>query len=67
MQNRSQQRTVHFDMPVVANEAELAKLVHEMTDARAGGADHLSQRFLTDVWTDRLRVAFLPEVRKQQE
>jgi hypothetical protein len=47
MQNRTQQRTVHLGMPVVADKAQLAKLVHEMTDARAGSADHLSRRFLT--------------------
>jgi hypothetical protein len=44
---------MNLDMPVVADEAELAKLVHEMTDAGSGCADHLGQRFLTDVWADR--------------
>lgn len=49
-------------MPVVADKAQLAKLVHEMTDAGAGGADDLGQRFLTDIRADRLRAAFLPEI-----
>jgi hypothetical protein len=62
-QNRVHQRTVNLDMPVVADQAELAKLVHEMTDAGAGRTDHFGQRFLTDVRADWLRSAFLPEIR----
>jgi hypothetical protein len=53
---------MNFDVSVVADEAQLAKLVHEVTDAGACGADHLGQRFLTDVRTDQLRAAFLPEI-----
>jgi hypothetical protein len=30
---------VNFDMPVVADEAQLAKLVHEMADSGSGGAE----------------------------
>jgi hypothetical protein len=30
------------------DKAELPKLVHEMTDPRPGGADHLGQVFLID-------------------
>ena len=44
---------------------KLAKLVHEMADAGSGGADHVRQCFLTNVRTDRLRAAFLPEIREQ--
>ena len=54
-------------MPVVADEAQLAKLVHEMAHSGSGGADHLCQRFLTDLWIDRLRATFLAEIREQQE
>src|SRR5258705_13550245 len=67
MQNRVQQRTVDFDMPVVADQAKLAELVHEMADARSGGANHLGQCFLTDIRSDRLRTAFLAEMREQQQ
>ena len=67
MQNRTQQRIVYLDMPVVADEAQLAKLVHEMADAGSSCADHLCQRFLTDMWIDRLRAAFFAEIREQQE
>ena len=54
-------------MPVVADEAQLAKLVHEMTDAGAGGADHLGQSFLTDIRADRLRAAFLSKIRQEKQ
>ena len=49
MQHGVQQRTVDLDMPVVADEAELAKFVHKEADAGSGSPDHLSQRFLRDV------------------
>ena len=37
----------------VINKPQLAKLIHKETDARAGRADHLGQRFLTDFCNDR--------------
>ena len=49
MQNGTQKRIVDLDMSVVADEAQLAKLVHEVADAGSRGADHLGQRLLTDV------------------
>src|ERR1700744_2797515 len=64
MQDRGQQRTVDLDVAVVTDQPELAKLVHEETDAGSRRADHLRQRFLADVWTDRLRAALLPEICK---
>ena len=67
MQNRTQQRVVNLDMAVVIDETKFAKLVHEMAHAGSGGADHLRQCFLTNVRTDRLRAAFLPEIREQQQ
>ena len=54
-------------MPVVADEAQFAKLVHEMADSGSSGADHLRQRFLTDVRIYLLRATFLSEMREQQE
>ena len=47
MQNRVQKCIVDLNTPVVADEAQLAKLVHEMADPGASGADHFRQRFLT--------------------
>ena len=58
---------MNFDMPVVTDEAQLAKLVHEMTDAGSGGADHLGKRFLTDVRADRLRTAFFAKIGQQKK
>ena len=40
--DRAQQRAVNL----VVDETKLAKLVHEMADARSGGADHLRQTAL---------------------
>src|ERR1700680_3763384 len=54
-------------MPVVADEAQFAKLVHEMADSGSSGADHLRQRFLTDVRIYRLWAALLSEIREQQQ
>lgn len=67
MQNRTQQRIVDLNVPIIADEAQPAKLVHEIADPGSGGPDHLSQCFLTDARADRLRAAFLAEVREQQQ
>ena len=56
-----------FQVPVVVNEAHLTKLVHEMTDARPGGADHLRQGLLADLCDDGLRPSFLAEVGQQEK
>ena len=67
MQNDVQQRTVHVDAAIVVDQTQLPELVHEKTDARPGGPDHLSQRLLADFRDDRLGFAFLAEIRQQQE
>ena len=59
--------TVHVQPTVVVHEAQFAELVHEETDARARGADHLGQHFLTDLRDHRFRLAFFPNVGQQQE
>lgn len=56
-----------FDFSVVADEAELPEFVHEKAYPRACGADHFSQRLLTDIRTDRRRIAFLAEIRQQEK
>src|ERR1700736_2459566 len=58
---------MNFYRSVIADETELTKLVHEMTDPRPSGADHFSQGCLTDLDVDRLGVAFLAEIREQQQ
>src|SRR5580704_11262255 len=71
VQNDIQQRAVDFDAvfdaAVVFNEAELAKFVHEETDARPRRSDHLGKRLLADFGDNRLRLGFLAEIRQQQE
>src|SRR5579863_4254353 len=67
MQYRAQQGAVNLDLAIVADEAQSPELVHEMTDPRSGGANHLGQRLLTDIGTDRLRAAFFAEIGEQQE
>jgi hypothetical protein len=48
MQNHINQRLIDPDATAVFNKAELAKAIHEETDAGAGGADHLCQSLLRD-------------------
>jgi hypothetical protein len=67
VQNQIQQGPVDFNVAVIGNESELAEFVHEKTDARARGADHLRQRLLADFRQDRFGIALLAEVRKKQE
>jgi hypothetical protein len=67
MQDRTQQRIVDLNVPIIADEAQPAKLVHEIADPGSRGPDHFSQCFLTDVHADRLRAAFLAEIREQQQ
>ena len=67
MQNRAQQRIVDLDVPIIADEAQPAKLVHEIANAGSRGPDHLCQCFLTNVRADRLRAAFLAEIGEQQQ
>jgi hypothetical protein len=40
---------VNVQAAVVPKEPQFAELIHEETDAGPRGADHLSQRFLTDL------------------
>ena len=53
---------MHVDATVVFQEAQLPELIHEETDARPRGADHVGQRgLLNDLWKDRLRLACFPK------
>src|SRR3982074_1754926 len=60
-QNDAQQRAMDLKVAVVADETHLTKLVHEMTDARSGGADHFGERLLADLRCHGLRPAPPPE------
>ena len=49
----------------VIDKAQRPELVHEITDPRPGGADHLGQVFLIDSGMDRFGSAFLAKMRQQ--
>ena len=49
----------------VIDKAQLPELIHEMTDPRPGGADHLCQVVLTDAGNDRFCSAFLAKMCQQ--
>ena len=57
---------MNFEMSVVINETQLAEFVHEVTHARPSRANHLIERFLTDLREDWLRSALLSEIGQQQ-
>src|SRR5437867_9421738 len=46
VEDNGQQRGVDLDVSVVFDEPEIAELVHEKVDARAGRAHHLGKRLL---------------------
>src|SRR5437764_8043576 len=56
-----------FQFSVVFDETQFAEFVHEKAHARSGRADHLRQRFLTELSHDRLWPAFLAEICQQKE
>src|ERR1700737_1613723 len=56
-----------LELSVVLDKTQFAEFVHEKAHARSGRADHFRQRFLTEISHDRLRPAFLAEIRKQKE
>jgi hypothetical protein len=67
VQNQVQQGIMDFQLSIVFDKTQFAEFVHEKAHPRSGRADHLRQRFLTDLSDDRLRLAFLAEICKQKE
>jgi hypothetical protein len=67
VQNHVQQGIMDLKSSVVFDKTQFAKFVHEKAYARSGRADHLRQRFLTELSHDRLRPAFLAEICQQKE
>jgi hypothetical protein len=58
---------VNFNAAVVVNQSQLPKFVHEEADAGSGRSDHLRKRLLAYSRQDRLRPAFLAEIRQKQK
>ena len=58
---------MNFDAAVIINQAQSSKLVHEKTHAGPGRSDHLRKRLLADFCYNRLRSAFLAEIRQKQK
>jgi len=56
---------VDVQVTVVVNKAQLPKLVEKETDTRPRRADHLGQRFLTDLRNSRIRWGVFAKVRQQ--
>jgi hypothetical protein len=52
--------------PIVVDQAKLTKPIHEKTDTRPSGADHLRQYFLVEARTDRLGAALFAVVRQKE-
>ena len=67
VQNHVQQGIMDFQFSVVFDKSQFAEFVHEKAHARSRRADHLRQGFLTKISHDRLRPAFLAEIRKKKE
>ena len=66
-QDHAQEAIVNRQRAVlrVIDKAQRPELVHEMTDPRPGGADHLGQMFLIDSGMDRFGSAVLAKMRQQ--
>src|SRR6202051_3836031 len=54
-------------LSVVADESKFAEFVHEVANAGSGRSNHLRQCFLADIHQNRLRSAFLSEMREQKK
>jgi hypothetical protein len=52
---------------IVLDKAKVPEFIHEMTDPRPGGADHLGQLFLIDSGKLSSVSTLLAKMRKQQE
>ena len=62
MQHHIEQCLVNMNSTVVTDVAELAEVVHELADARAGGANHIGELLLGDWRYHALRLARLSEL-----
>jgi hypothetical protein len=61
------QRAVDLQPAIVVNEAQFSEPVHEKTDSRTSGADHLCQGLLTYLWNNALRHTVLAKMSEQKK
>jgi hypothetical protein len=67
MQDPVQQRLVNIYFSVVIDEAKVAELVHEETDAGPRRPNHFRKNFLSENDRNDRRAAFLSIVREKQQ
>jgi hypothetical protein len=67
VEDHVQQRATDAHTAGVIDEAELAESVHEKTDPRPGGADHLGQGFLADLGDHRLRRSLFTDIGQSEQ
>ena len=58
-QKHTHQRAMDFDLAIVINKSQVAKLVHEVVHPRPRGPDHVRECFLADLGDNR-SPAYLP-------
>ena len=56
-----------FEVSVVADVAQLSKLVHKVAHAGARRADHVRESLLTDLRYHWFRLPVLAEIRQQKQ
>jgi hypothetical protein len=67
VQKNAQQRAMDLDLAVIFDESKLPEFVHEVAHPRTRRPNHLRKRLLADLSRDRLRPAFLAEIRQQKK
>ena len=69
MQDQAQEATINRQPAAAAvfDKTKIPEFIHEITDPRSGGTDHLSQVFLTDPGMHSFDFTFLAKMSQQQE
>jgi hypothetical protein len=67
IQDYIQQRIMDSDLSVVFDVTQLAESGHELVNARARGADHVSERLLGDRYGDHARLVIEPGTRQRHK
>ena len=67
MEDDVQQGTMDDEVTVIINETQLAELVHEHTNARSGGADHIGEGFLAHFGNDGFSLSLFSKIGHEEE